>query len=402
MIPPIWKIDIFPSNPRHCWGRPSPFRNLVVCAGAALLLSACKEETRKIEELEKEITLLKSDLRDLKDRVQGESERTDNFTQRIETAEQQSKDALEQASNAVLQQGDRFKRMEKGMAQIVNIQQQRESLAYLKIESKGHAPIRTGHGTFLARLDKLESIPGGGFRAHLQIGNAIGLTVQQFDLKGDIGTLAPELEPGEDYETFSKRLDDWQKTLTPFAVSIDTELPPNEWTKINLDLPAAASESPVQLLRLSMDIKRAYLNEKKELSEFAITSIDSKSAIMMKSPYGSFLLTFDQTERQDGGMLVYARVGNPLGFTITQSELTGWFGSAPPTRLESETDQDFALRFNAWNENLKPFKIPVNERLKPNLWTPVSFVMPADESHLRHLRLKFDVQRVSLSQERIR
>jgi hypothetical protein len=402
MISSIWKIDVFFRKLQFCFYRLSTFGKPVVYVGAVLLFGSCKEEDHKIEELEKEISLLESSLRDLRDRVQSESERTDNFTQRIETAEQQSKDALEQASNAMLQQGDRFKRVENGMAQIAKIQQQRESLAYLEIGSKGHAPIRTGHGTFLARLDKLESNPGGGFRAHLQIGNALGLTVQEFDLKGDFGSQAPQLKPGEDYEIFSQRLDDWQKTLTPFDVSIDTELQPNEWTKINLDLPPATSGSPVELLRLSMTVKRAYLNEKEKLSEFAITNIDSTSATMLKSPYGSFLLTFDQADRQDGGMLVYARIGNPLGYTVTQSELTGWFGPAPPTRVENETDQGFALRFNAWNENLKPFKIPISERLKPNLWTPVSFVMPADESHLRHIRLKFDVQRVSLSQERIR
>ncbi len=402
MIPTNWKIDFFSCASQHRLKRRSLAGWAVSCVGMAFLLSSCEEEARKIEKLEKEVSVLEDKLRDLKDRVQSESERTDNFTHRIETAEQQSKDALEQASTAMLQQGDRFQRMEKGMARIAKIQQERESLAYLKIGSRGHAPIRTGHGTFLARLDSLEPIPGGGFRAHLQIGNAFGLTVQQFDLKGDFGSQAPQLEPGENYEVFSQRLDDWQKTLTPFEVTIGTELQPNEWTEVDLELPAAANGVPVELLRLSMTIKRAYLNEKKKLSEFAITSVDSKSATLMKSPYGSFLLTFDQAERQDGGMMVYARIGNPLGYTIAQSELSGWFGPAPPTRLENETNQAFALRFNAWNDKLEPFEIPINERLKPNLWTPVRFLMPGDESHLRHIRLKFEVQRVSLSQERVR
>jgi len=371
-------------------------------SGALLLLTACEEEAEKIEELEKEVALLKNSLRDLKDRVHDESERTDNFAQRIETTEQQSKDAIEQASNAVMQQADRFKRVEKGMAQIVKTQQQRESLAYLNVGAEGHAPIRTGHGTFLVRLDKLVPIPGGGSRAHVQIGNSLGLTVQQFDLRGDFGSRAPELKPLEKYEIFSQRLDDWQKTLTPFEVTINTELQPNRWTKIAFNLQATSNESAIKLLRLSMSIKRAYLSEKKELSEFAFTSIDSKAALMMKSPYGSFLLTIDSAKRQDGGMLIHARIGNPLGYTITLAELEGWFGSNPPTQTPSETPQDFALRFNIWNESLKPFKIPITTRLKPMLWTPVDFIMPADESHLKHIRLKFNVQRVSLSQERIR
>lgn len=367
-----------------------------------LLLTACEEEAAKIEELEKEVSLLKSSLRDLKDRVQGESERTDNFTHRIESSEQQSKDAIEQASNAILQQADRFKRVEKGMAQLSKIQQQNESLAFLNVGAPGHAPIRTAHGTFLVRLDKLEKIPGGGSRAHIQIGNTIGLTVQQFDIKGDFGSKAPVLNPNENYEVFSQRLDDWQKTLTPFEITINSELKPNSWTKTAFNLPSVPSESATELLRLSMIVKRAYLSEKKELSEYAFTSIDTNAALMMKSPYGSFLLAIDSAERQEGGMLIHARIGNPLGYTIAGAELEGLFGPAPPTQLASESPQDFALRFNLWNEKLQPFKIPINTRLKPMLWTAVNFLMPADESHLKHIRLKFNVQRVSLSQERLR
>ncbi len=367
-----------------------------------MLFAACEEEQEKIESLETELTLIKSSLRDLKDRVQGESERTDNFTHRIETTEEQSRDALEQASNAVIQQGNRFKRVEEGIAQISKAQQKRESLAYLKVGVKGHAPIRTAHGTFLVRLDKLTPTPGGGSQVDVLIGNLLGLTVQQFELKGDFGSNSPELTPGEKYEVFSQRLDQWQKTLSPFAVTISEELPPNSWTKATFNLPATSNERDIELLRLSMSIKRAYLSEKKQLSEFAFTSIDSKSALIIKSPYGSFLLTFDNAERQEGGMMISARIGNPLGYAITQSELEGWYGTQPPTQTAGETPQDFSLRLGIWNKNLKPFKIPISTRLKPMLWTPVRFMMPADESHLKHIRLKFKVQRVSLSQERAR
>ncbi|MFK5920668.1 MAG: hypothetical protein QM496_00700 [Verrucomicrobiota bacterium] len=388
----------------QCWKSPRLQRGvkLLVISSFIFITSGCEEEAEKIKVLEKELLALKSSFRDLKDRVQSESERTDNFTHRIETTEQQSSDAKEQAANAVLQQGERFKRVEKGMAQIAKAQQQRESLAYLKIGSQGHAPIRTGHGTFLVRLEDLEAIPGGGFRTHIQLGNTIGLTVQQFELKGDFGSNAPELKPGEQYELFSQRLDDWQKTLTPFQVTVDTELQPNNWTKTAFNLPRNSNGSPVELLRLSMSVKRAYLSEKKKLSEFAITSIDSKSALMLKSPYGSFLMTIDSAERQEGGMLIHARIGNPLGYTITRAELSGLFGGTPPTRTADESPQNFNLRFNLWNKNLKAFKVPIVTRLKPMLWTPVRFILAADESHLKHIRLKFDVQRVSLSQERIR
>ncbi len=404
MISALLRPSTFPDRLQLLWNQIAVFRIRPVLTGLSLLflLSSCEEEAEKIELLEKEVTVLKNNLRDLKDRVQDESERTDNFTHRIETSELQSADAKEQAGNAVLQQGERFKRVEKGMAQIAKAQQQRESLAYLNIGASGHAPIRTGHGTFLVRLDKLEAISGGGSRAHVQIGNSLGLTVQQFELKGDFGSRAPELEPGEKYEIFSQRLDDWQKTLTPFQVTIETEIQPNRWTKTSFDLPESTNESATELLRLSMIIKRAFLSEKKELSEFAITSVDSKAALMMKSPYGSFLMSIDSAERQEGGMLIRARIGNPLGYTITQAELSGWFGTTPPTQTPSETVSDFALRFNLWNKSLKPFKIPIVTRLKPMLWTPVSFIMPADESHLKHIRLKFNITRVSLSQERIR
>ncbi|NOX99534.1 MAG: hypothetical protein GXP30_07380 [Verrucomicrobia bacterium] len=282
-----------------------------------ILLTACEEEQEKIEALETELSLIKNSVRDLKDRVQGESERTDNFTHRIETTEEQSRDALEQASNAVLQQGDRFKRVEEGIAQISKTQQKRESLAYLKVGGEGHAPIRTGHGTFLVRLEKLIPTPGGGSKVQILIGNLLGLTVQQFDLKGDFGSNSPELTPGEKYEVFSQRLDEWQKTLTPFVVTLDEELKPNRWTKATFDLPASTNKHAIELLRLSMSIKRAYLSEKKQLSEFAFTGIGSKAALMMKSPYGSFLLTLDDAERQEGGMLIHARIGNPLGYAIT-------------------------------------------------------------------------------------
>ena len=119
MTSPISKFSAFPKRRLQPEGRSSAFRfHVAICFSATLLLTACEEEAEKIEELEKEVSLLKSSLRDLKDRVQGESDRTDNFTQRIETTEQQSKDAIEQASNAVMQQADRFKRVERGIAQI--------------------------------------------------------------------------------------------------------------------------------------------------------------------------------------------------------------------------------------------------------------------------------------------
>lgn len=388
---------------RHCQGSYALRLCPAACVACSLiLLTACEEEEEKIEALETEVELLKSSLRDLKDRVQDESERTDNFSHRIETTEDQSKDALEQASNAVIQQADRFKRVEKGMAQIAQTQQKRESLAYLSIGAQGHAPIRTTHGTFLIKLDKLDPIPGSGSQVNLQIGNLLGLTVQEFDLKGDFGSRAPELMPGEKYEIFSQRLDDWQKTLTPFEVTINTELQPDRWTKATFKLPRTSNKPPIELLRLSMSIKRAYLNEKKKLSDYALTSIDAKAALMLKSPYGSFLLSIDRAERKEGGMMIHARIGNPLGYTISHSDLEGWFGPAPPTRTADETSSNFTLRFNLWNKNLKSFKIPITTRLKPMLWTPVSFMLPADESHLKYIQVKFNVKGISLSQERVR
>lgn len=397
-------LNTLSKRPRRFWNRASVCRarSVILVFSFLLLLTSCEEESEKIDALEKEISLLKSSLRELKDKVQSESERTDNFTHRIETAELQSNDAKEQAATAVLQQGDRFKRVEKGMAQIAKSQQQRESMAYLKVGGSGHAPIRTTHGTFLVRLDELETLPDGTYRAHIQIGNTIGLTAQQFDLKGDFGANAPQLAPGEEYEVFSQRLDDWQKTLTPFQVTINTEIKPYRWTKVSFNLPKSTYPSVIELLRLSMSIKRAYLSEKKELSEFAATSIDSKSALLLKSTYGSFLMSIDRADRQDGGMLVHARIGNPLAYTISQSELSGWYGTKPPTQMPDETAQSFSTRFNLWNKSLKPFKVPITTRLKPMLWTPVTFILPADESHLKHIRIKFNINRVSLSQERIR
>ncbi len=400
----FWGLNPLSKLPRWFWNRASGCRarSVILVFSFLFLLTSCEEKAEKIAALEKEISLLKSSLRDLKDRVQSESERTDNFSHRIETTELQSSDAKEQASNAVLQQGERFKRVEKDMAQIAKSQQQRESMAYLKMGGSGHTPIRTAHGTFLVRLDEVETLADGTYRAHIQIGNTIGLTAQQFDLKGDFGANAPQLAPGEEYEVFSQRLDDWQKMLTPFQVTLNTEIKPYRWTKASFNLPKSTAPSAIELLRLSMSIKRAYLSEKKELSEFAATSIDSRSALMLKSPYGSFLMSIDRADRQEGGMLVHARIGNPLGYAISQSELSGWYGSKPPTQMPDETAQSFSLRFNLWNKSLKPFKVPIATKLKPMLWTPVSFILPADESHLKHIRIKFNINRVSLSQERRR
>lgn len=370
---------------------------LIACS--CFFLTTCEEKTEKIKALEKETSLLKSSLRDLKDRVQSESERTDDFTHRIETTEQQSVDALAQASNAVVKQGDRFKRMEKGMAQIAKSLQQRESMAYLKIGNPGHLAIRTGHGTFLVILSKVEAIPGGGTRTTIKIGNPLGLTVSQFDLKGDFGANTPELKPSEPYEMFSQRLDDWQKKLTPFQSTFVQELKPKTWTDISLDLPIANSAVPLDLIRLTMTIKQAFLGEKQDLSKFTVTRIDSKAAILLKSPYGSFLLAVDSYERHEQGMLVRARIGNPLAYTIASSELSGWYGSAPPTRVASESASDYSLRFTTWSHNLKPFKAPILTRIKPQSWTPITFILPADESHLKHLRMLFKISRISLSQE---
>ena len=261
---------------------------------------------------------------------------TQDLKRRLEALEQGSKEALTQTSTLVSENETRFQRLEQNLNGVMRIKEDSEAVAYLDPKAPGHRTLKTNHGTFLVRLERIDRNPVGGFTAILNIGNSMGLEVQEYRLKGDFGDPPPQLQPGEAYGDYSKRLDEWQKSLTPFEVGVTDVIGPNAWSQVNLPL-NAANEEDLQSIRLAMTIQRARLANQDGQGEFSVIKADSDGAGLVKTEYGPLLMTVSGTEPVGASTRVRVLVGNPFGFVINEGALNGQFGPTPPKKMESES-----------------------------------------------------------------
>ena len=371
-------------------------------AAFAVALTACDQgpTTRvleiRLEDLEKKV---KAAEQRAESAMLASETGTQDLDRRLETAEQRGQEALTQTSTLVTQNETRFQRIEQSLNNVMRIKQESEAVAYLAPNSPGHRTLQTDHGTFLVRLERIDRNPLGGFTAVLNLGNTMGLEIQEFRLKGDFGAPAPKLQPGEAYGDFSQRLDEWQKTLTPFEVGLVDVIGPNAWTQVELPLSASTQEE-LQLIRVAMTVQRARLANQDGQGEFSVVNVDSDGAGLVKTEYGPLLMTVSSTEPQGSVTRVRVMVGNPFGFVINEGALTGQFGPAPPRKMESESQPLYQKRLQLWSEQMKDFKTTLTGSIQPLSWSQASFVLPtSDVSQIKYLRLQLQVTNITLPRQ---
>ncbi len=320
-----------------------------------------------------------------------------DLVNRIEAAEQQGTEAANQTATLVTENEARFQRLEQGLANVMRIKEESEAVAYLDPTSQAHRPIQTDHGTFLVRLESIQRNPLGGFVVELNIGNSLGMEIMEYRLKGDFGQPAPKLEPGEAYGEFSKRLDEWQKTLTPFEVDLNEPILPDAWSRVLLPL-NAPDENALKLIRLSMSVGKARLdNQEGPASDFSAINADSKTAGLVKTDYGPLLVSVTRMEPEGSGTRVHVMVGNPYGFIINEGVLSGQFGPSPPRKMESEAPPLFQKRLQIWSEQMEDFTTPFSGAIAPLRWSDASFLIPSgDQTRIKYLRVKLQVTNITL------
>ena len=372
------------------------------CAAALLLatLAGCDQGPsarvleHRIDELESQIEVLAKRA----DAAMAAAESGDgDLKHRVEAVEQKSAEAIAQTSTLAEEQNARFQRIEQSLNNVIRMKEESEAVAYLEPASEGHRTLKTEHGTFLVRMEGIErDIVAGGFRVHLNIGNPMGIELQEYRLKGDFGNPAPKLRPGEAYGDFSKRLDEWQKTMTPFDEGLLDPILPNAWTRVSILLKTPAQEN-LQLIRVAMVVSRAKLANQEGEGEFSVVNADSDGAGLVKTEYGPLLMHVTGMEPEGAGMRVKVQVGNPFGFVINEAQLTGQFGPAPPRRMETENVELFRKRLEMWSSQMTDLKTTFTGSIAPLRWSEASFLVPsADKEKIKYLRLKMQVTNITL------
>jgi len=367
---------------------------------SVVVLSSCERGTPKIvlesriEELQQEVEMLKRKAEDSQDYTDAAST---EFKDRLAATEQKSQEALDQAAAAINQQKTRFERLENSVSSVLRIKEESETMAYLSPDKEGHRTIQTGHGPFLVRLLGIERDPlQSRFVAKLSIGNPNGLLIQEFTLKGDFGSKAPELKPAEPYSEFSERLDAWQQTLTPFQEAFVVDLPSNAWTPVDLPL-NASGEAALQLMRFTMVIRRAHLEGEAGESEYSVINADSQGASLIKTDYGPFLARVDRMETEGSSTRIHLTIGNPFGFVVNEAFLKGEFGPAAPRKMDSEPTEMFRRRLEVWSRQMAPFEGMMSGSIAPLRWSQTSFSVPTnDRTLIKYIRCKMNVVNITL------
>lgn len=376
-------------------------RRAALSALALGLLAACDQKPSA--------RVLESRLQDLEDKLKVIEKRADSamlaaesggqdLKQRVEAVEQKSSEAIAQTSSFAEEQNSRFQRIEQSITNVMRMKEESEAVAYLEPDAPGHRTLQTEHGTFLVRIESIERDPiGGGFRAELNIGNPMGLELQEFRLKGDFGLPAPKLNPGEAYGDYSKRLDEWQKTMTPFDEGLIEGILPNAWTRVSLPLRAASNAENLKLIRVAMVVSRAKLANQEGEGEYSVVNADSDGAGLVKTDYGPLLMTVAGMTPEGTGTRVRVRVGNPFGFIINEAILTGQFGPSPPRKMETEGTELYRKRLELWSEQMAPLETTLSGSIAPLSWSEATFLVPSsDQSMIKYLRLKMQVTNITL------
>ncbi len=354
---------------------------------ALFLLMGCsdKELQKRVDRLEAELREVRSDTRDQVNVLQD----------RVEAAE-----AKVGPSTSTTNIEERLSKLTGSVNQIMRSQSASDKMAYLRPHLNGHSPLPTDHGTFLVRIEGMDlDAKAGGYQIHLNIGNPLALAVQQFTLRGDYGGGVPELKEGEEYSIYNKKIEEWQKTLTPFQATITKTLTPYSWTPFSIAV-KADSRDDLQLIRFTMKVENAHLEKagssKSSGGTVGHLRVDSKSASALKTDYGAFLIAIKKAEKGPNGTVLHIEIGNPYGFTINQCRLVGDFGEDVPKRSPSEDQAKFAERIQVWTDSLQPFDAMISSKLSAFRWNKAVITVPGPPEQVKFLRCQLRVENVTL------
>lgn len=346
------------------------------------LVLGCSD-TERLDRLESEIRSIKSDTRDevaiLRERVEAAEARTGGGSSPIE---------------------DRVGNLENRVLGLLEKYGDRKDMAYLRTNLNGHTTMQTDHGPFLIRLEGIDlNVGGKGFTAHLNIGNPLSLSVQQFLLKGDYGAGVPSLENGQNYTLYNKQIDEWQRSLTPFEFRVTKPLKPMSWTPVDVVLDAE-SRDDLELMRFGMVIENAHLEGIDASGSAGDThahiSVDAQAATVLKTDYGAFLAVVKKAEARGSGTRLELEIGNPYGFSVNQCRLVGDFGPPIPKRRVGESQAKFLGRLKEWTSGLKPFDSQIDSKISSFRWNQVSIVVPGPATEVKFLRAQLRVENVTL------
>lgn len=363
-----------------------------------LPLAACDNKSdleralldRRVAELERQI-------KNLQDRTDQELSQSQGSSQDAATRLDSVEEKVAEATRLAGEASRNHERLGEGLAELARLQREHESLAMLSPDYKGHYAIQTEHGVMLLRLDGLErDFQLGGYIARLSVGNPMGLTVQEFVLKGDFGPEAPKLVSGEAIQDYNKRLEQWQRTLTPFEQTYLQDLPPNAWTRLDLRLKADAGH-PIALLRAGMKVRRAHLVNLSGEAKMSPINLRGNTASLLQTDYGALLANVQKVESLGNFTKVSLLIGNPYGFVINKIVLKGEYGPAPPQQGPNERPEEYSKRISNWNDALKPFESSIDATMAPMQWSDTSFLIrDANTTGIAFVRCRVAIDSVTL------
>ncbi|MEM9017724.1 MAG: hypothetical protein AAGC68_11975 [Verrucomicrobiota bacterium] len=365
----------------------SPVRRIFPVLILVLSITGCdKDLQQRVDRLEAELREVRSDTRDdvteLKNRVIS-----------AETTIGVSSDSRSFES--------RLSQIEGSLAEVLSMSSgNANEIVYLRPNLQGHAPIATDHGTFLVRMEGMDlNLDSGGYNVHLNIGNPMAISVEQFTLSGSHGGGTPQLPEGEEYTLSNPTIRAWQETLIPFEARVTKTLEPFSWTPFDIEL-EADSRDQLEMIRFSMSIENARLKRSGAGSDgsnsFAHINVGSESASVLRTEYGAFLIAVKGSEETENGTRLSIEIGNPYGFTLNQCRLIGEFGTALPVRTESANAEEFAEQMRAWSGSLQPFEAMISSKVASFRWNRATILIPATEEKAKFLRCQLRIEDITL------
>ena len=365
----------------------STHARLVLPALLALSLSACdKDLQQQVDRLEAELRGVRSDTR----------ETVEELKARVIAAE--TRVGVPGTGKTL---DERIALLEGSFGEVLSMKSRDNEMVYLRANLQGHAPLLTDHGTFLVRMEGIDlNVESGGYTVHLNIGNPQAIAIQQFTLRGDHGGGTPELPEDEDYNLRNEKIQAWQETLKPFEYRVAKVLEPFSWTPFDIEVMADTREE-LEMIRFSMVIENAQLNRQMTESggsanQFAHIQLDSKSASVLKTEYGAFLIAIKGTEASDIGTKVHLEIGNPYGFTLNQSRLIGDYGAALPVRTDSASEEEYTEKMQVWSTSLQPFESMISSKISNFRWNKTTILIPGPVENVKFLRCQLRIEDVTL------
>jgi hypothetical protein len=365
----------------------STHARLVLPALLALSLSACdKDLQQQVDRLEAELRGVRSDTR----------ETVEELKARVIAAE--TRVGVPGTGKTL---DERIALLEGSFGEVLSMKSRDNEMVYLRANLQGHAPLLTDHGTFLVRMEGIDlNVESGGYTVHLNIGNPQAIAIQQFTLRGDHGGGTPELPEDEDYNLRNEKIQAWQETLKPFEYRVAKVLEPFSWTPFDIEVMADTREE-LEMIRFSMVIENAQLNRQMTESggsanQFAHIQLDSKSASVLKTEYGAFLIAIKGTEASEVGTKVHLEIGNPYGFTLNQSRLIGDYGAALPVRTDSASEEEYTEKMQVWSTSLQPFESMISSKISNFRWNKTTILIPGPVENVKFLRCQLRIEDVTL------